>query len=90
MWHHAKYISFFIAYACDVQEGTIWIAGCIDCSIGITILVNDLMVVVDLLQCFIIGMEPALTVGDRDFQWLFFLSDDMYIFTNELLVGVFQ
>ena len=90
MWHHAKYIPFFVANACNIVERTVGVGFRIDVPIFITVPVNDLVVIHDGLDGGFIGLETAFAMGDGNLEWPVLFSYDMNILTNELLVGVFE
>ncbi len=88
--HHAEYIPFLVADACNVVECTVRIGFWCYISIFITVPVNDLIVFKDGLDGSLIGLETTFAMGDGNFEGPVLLAYDMNIFANELLIGVFE
>ena len=90
VWHHAKYIPFLVANACNIVERTVGVGFRIDVPIFITVPVNDLVVIHDGSDGGFIGLETSFAVGDGNLERPVLFSYDMNILANELLIGIFK
>ena len=87
--HHSKHVATGITDPCNIADCPIRVGFRAELAMLIAVIINDLSVGLQRIQCFFIGIITALPVCNGDLKsFLVSAGGDEYISANKLLIRV--